>query len=289
MGADHGPLSRLTLLGRYPLGTPNTSSLAVALREALDKARGILGETRALIVAAFQKDFDYRRKADQSWVTDIDLAVERLLRTRLREQFPSHGIIGEEYPDQNALQEFTWVIDPIDGTLNLRHRIPLFGTILALLYEGKPVLGLIDLPMLGRLYSGGTGLGVWCNGQRLQLADLTDDSEIQSEIISLGGRGQYVSAGLQQGFDQMMSLHLNARTYGDCFGHALAIEGAVAAMVDFDLRVWDVAATEILVHEAGGKFFCWRVRRVSANETRYDVIFGKPRVVDWIVRTLDLK
>ena len=138
------------------------------LRDALTKARTILAETRGLIVDAFQEDFDSRRKADQSWVTDIDFAVERLLRTRLQEQFPTYGIIGEEFDEQNALAEFTWVIDPIDGTSSLRHHVPLFGTILALLYDGRPALGLIDLPMLGRLYSGGAGLGVWCNG-RLEL------------------------------------------------------------------------------------------------------------------------
>ncbi|MBI3934590.1 MAG: hypothetical protein HY316_07830 [Acidobacteria bacterium] len=256
------------------------------LRDALAKARAILAETRGLIVNAFQTDFDSRRKADQSWVTDIDLAVEQLLRTRLQEQFPTYGLIGEEYDDQNALAEFTWVIDPIDGTMNLRHRVPLFGTILALLYDGRPALGLIDLPMLGRLYSGGAGLGVWCNDRPLRLADVADESEIQSEIISLGGRGQYISAGVQHVFDELMRLHLNVRTYGDCFGHGLTIEGAVGAMVDFDLRVWDVAATQALVEEAGGKFFCWRVRRVTPTHTRYDVIFGKPRVVDWITRTL---
>jgi histidinol-phosphatase len=270
------------------LESVHKSSFETALRRTLDRARGILGETRALIVDAFQKDFEFRRKADQSWVTDIDFAAERLLRTRLQEQFPTHGIIGEEYPEQNTLKEFTWVIDPIDGTMSLRHRIPLFGTILTLLYDGRPALGLIDLPMLGRLYSGGSGLGVSCNDRPLQLADVGDDAGVPSEIMSLGYRGQYVAVGLQDTFDELMNLHLNVRTYGDCFGHAMVLEGAVGAMVDFDLRVWDVAATQVLVEEAGGKFFCWRVRRVSASETRYDVIFGKPRVVDWITRTLHL-
>jgi histidinol-phosphatase len=266
----------------------NESRLELTLRDALAQARTLLGETRQVIVAAFQKDFDSRRKADQTWVTEIDLAVERLLRTRLQELFPKYGVIGEEYDQENVLAEFTWVIDPIDGTSSLRHRIPLFGTILALLYDGRPALGLIDLPMLGRLYSGGAGLGVWCNDRPLRLADIQDDSEVPSEIISLGGRGQYVSAGMQHIFDELMSRHLHVRTYGDCFGHAMALEGAAGAMVDFDLRVWDVAATQVLVGEAGGKFFCWRVRRVSPSHTRYDVIFGKPRVVDWITRTLHL-
>jgi len=262
------------------------------LPEALAKARIILSETRALITDAFQKDFDYRRKADQTWVTEIDLAVERLLRVRLQEQFPGYGLIGEEFADQNKVAELTWVMDPIDGTASLRHRVPLFGTILALLDAGKPVLGLIDLPLLGRLYSGGAGLGVWLNERPLRITDVADDSAISSELISLGERGQYVAAEVPQVFDELMCLHPHVRTYSDCFGHGLVLEGAVGAMVDFDLRIWDVAATEVLVQEAGGKFVCVRQREGEDRhlaETRYDVLFGKPRVVDWILRTLSIE
>lgn len=291
MGADRDPLPRLTPGPIQALDTPRKTVPEATLREALAKAQAILGETRALITEALRKDFEYRRKADQTWVTDIDFAVERHLRTRLEEQFPGFGIIGEEFPDQNRIAELTWVIDPIDGTSSLRHRVPLFGTILALRHADKSVLGLIDLPMLGRLYSGGAGLGVWCNDRQVRIDDVENDSEIDSEIISLGGRAQFISPGLPNVFDELMRLHPNVRTYGDCFGHGLVIEGAVGAMVDFDLRIWDVAATEILVPAAGGKFVCVRQRPGhddSLLETRYDVIFGKPRVVDWILRTMHL-
>ena len=269
------------------------------LRDGLAKAREILAETRALIVDAFAKEFEYRRKADQTWVTEIDLAVERLMRTRLAEQFPQHGIIGEEFADQNRMAEFTWVVDPIDGTASLRHRVPLFGTILALRQGERPLLGLIDLPMLGRLYSGGSGLGVWCNDRALHIPDAssdfpeaassTSDSSASSEMISIGGRGAFVSAGAPQVFDDLMRRHRPARTYTDCFGHSLALEGSVGAMVDFDLRFWDIAATQALIPEAGGKFVCWRQRGANAVEARFDIIFGKPRVVDWILRTLELR
>jgi myo-inositol-1(or 4)-monophosphatase len=215
--------------------------------------------------------------------------VERTLRSRLAAKFPVHGLIGEEFADQNKAAEFTWVIDPIDGTSNLRHRVPLFGTILALLHEEVPVLGLMDLPLLGRLYSGGTGLGVRCNERDVRVNDLASDTGIPSEIISLGGRGQYVNAGVPELFDDLMRHHPQTRTYGDCFGHGLAIEGAIGAMVDFDLRVWDVAATEVLIREAGGKFLCMRRRGDELVNARWDVLFGKPRVVDWLLPQLPPK
>jgi myo-inositol-1(or 4)-monophosphatase len=273
------------------LNSPPEAVPETELRNTLAKARAILAESRALIQTSFEKEFQFQRKADQSWVTEIDLAVERQLRARLQEQFPAYGIVGEEFAEQNRTAEFTWVIDPIDGTASLRHRVPLFGTILALLHDGKSVLGLIDLPLLGRLFSGGAGLGVWCNDQPLHIADAGGDAEILSEIISLGGRGQFVSAGVPEVFDDLTRLHPHVRTYGDCFGHGLVLEGAVGAMVDFGLRVWDVAATELLVQEAGGKFVCVRRRdgkNDSPAEARYDVIFGKPRVVHWILQRLKL-
>jgi fructose-1,6-bisphosphatase/inositol monophosphatase family enzyme len=259
------------------------------LRNCLAGGRSILAETRQLITRAFREEFAYRRKADQSWVTEIDVAVERLVRDRLAQHYPGHGVVGEELAEQNRTAEFTWVIDPIDGTANLRHRIPLFGTILALFQHEQPVLGLIDIPLLDKLYSGGKGLGVWCNDRAVPSLDdsaTADPCAFADELISLGGRSQFLAAGVPQFFDEMMGSHPYVLPYGDCFGHGLVIEGAFGAMADFDLRVWDVAAAQALVPEAGGKFLCWRQRGENPLEARYDVIFGRPRVVDWLAGRL---
>ena len=256
------------------------------LQEYLSKVLPIVAETRTIITQALQKGFEYSLKPDGSFLTEVDLEVERTIRSRLSTLFPTHGILGEEFPQHSAPSEFHWTIDPIDGTHSFRHRIPLFGTIVALLHQSKPVLGIIDLPGLDRLYSGARGLGCWRNGQRLRLSDLTDESAIGKEILAIGDRKQFVQAGKSQVFDVLMQHHPSVRTYSDCFGHALAIEGAVGAMVDFDLRIWDTAASEILVTEAGGKYVCVRSEGKSDFEARYDVILGKPRVVDWVVQKL---
>ena len=248
----------------------------------------IAREVRMRVLRMLDAGASHWLKADGSFVTEIDLAVEDLVRSRLHDSFPSHGIFGEERPPTLPDAAFRWVIDPIDGTKSLRHRIPLFGTLLALQHEGRSVLGLIDLPMLSRTFAAGLGLGAYCNGRRLHLADVPDVEAIAQEVIAIGERRQFVACGKAGVFDGLVRAHESVRTYCDCFGHALAVGGAVGAMVDYNLHLWDVAASEVLIREAGGVY-----RRMNEDAAadrpggRYDVIFGKPAVVDWVCRTLE--
>jgi fructose-1,6-bisphosphatase/inositol monophosphatase family enzyme len=246
-------------------------------------AEAIVRETRAVVLAALGREIPHRLKADGSFVTDVDLHVEDLVRSRLAATFPEHGILGEERAGPTGTAEYLWVVDPIDGTHSLRHRIPLFGTILALRRGGRSILGVIDLPMLDRTYVGVEGFGAYRNGERVELTDVQAPEDIAREVIATGERRQFVGAGREDAFDRLMRAHGSVRTYCDCFGHALAIEGAVGAMVDFNLRLWDVAATEVLIREAGGVFEHVAMRGSSAPaEEMHDVVFGKPGVVAWV-------
>ncbi len=249
----------------------------------LSAACDIVGQTRALIESALETGFTHRSKADGSFVTDVDIAVEEKARTLLASRFPTHRIIGEELPETDSAHALTWVIDPIDGTKSFRHGVPLYGTLLALLYGEDPILGIIDLPGLDRTYSAARGLGTRCNGRPVTLQDLPGDEAMEKEIIGIGDRQQFVSAGRTKVFDVLMQAHPGVRTYTDCFGHALALEGAVGAMVDFDLRLWDTMASKVLMEEAGGRYVCSQRAGKELRERRFDVILGKPRVVDWIL------
>lgn len=108
-------------------------------------AETVARECRQLLWQKLDEGAAHWLKADGSFVTEIDLAVEDHVRRRLGEAFPDHGILGEERPETAAASPYRWVIDPIDGTKSLRLGIPLFGTLLALQYDGAAVLGLIDL------------------------------------------------------------------------------------------------------------------------------------------------
>ena len=252
-----------------------------------DVAEAIVRETRSVVLAALAREVPHRLKADGTFVTDVDLQVEDLVRSRLGAQFPEHGILGEERAETAGASGYLWVVDPIDGTHSLKHRIPLFGTILALRRNGRSILGVIDLPMLDRTYVGLEGLGAYRNGERVRSTDVPEPEAVEREVIATGERRQFVAAGKVDAFDRLMRAHGSVRTYCDCFGHALAIEGSVGAMVDYNLRLWDVAATEVLIREAGGVIeHVARRGSSSPGEEMHDVVFGKPGVVAWVRRAL---
>lgn len=267
----------------------NSAPTKIDLQIFKDIAMEIIQESRSIIKKAIKDGFSHRLKEDQSFVTDVDLEVEKSIRSGIQTAFPGHRILGEELPQLETESSYEWIIDPIDGTHSFRHLVPLFGTLLALQYNGSSVLGIIDLPGLNRCYSGAAGLGAYCNRQLLKLSDLTNEDSIEKEIIAIGERQQFVKAGKTDVFDTLMKNHPSVRTYCDCFGHAMALEGAAGAMVDYNLCRWDFAATEILIAEAGGKFIVSQNKNSGNGEMRFDLIFGKPSVVDWIVSTLDIK
>jgi myo-inositol-1(or 4)-monophosphatase len=162
--------------------------------------------------------------------------------------------------------------------MSLAHGVPLFGTIVALQWKGESVVGVINLPILRRCYSAGRGIGARRNGKIFQLSKV-GDAGIDSEIIALGDRQQFEHAGLTATFDAIMESHRWVRTYTDCFGHCLAAEGAVGAMFDPGVYPWDFAATQVLVREGGGRF----EMRPQNEPGQFNVIFGKPAVVQWIL------
>ncbi|MEP6571674.1 MAG: inositol monophosphatase family protein [Gemmatimonadota bacterium] len=238
--------------------------------------------SRRVILRRQASGFRKRLKADASYVTDADLEVERVLRREITRRFPEHGIIGEEFPAVNAGAPFQWILDPIDGTLSFTHGIPFFGTIIGLHHHGVPIVGVIDHAALGLCYSAGLGLGSWRNGKRIRIRDLAPGDVLEREVISAGDRSRFVQCRSGGAFDRLLRIHANVRGYSDCLGHTLAAEGKVGATLDYGLKLWDLAATRLLVEEAGGKYV---VTYETAGEPVpiYGIIFGKPRVVDWLI------
>ena len=259
------------------------------LRQLSEIAVRIVRESRSLIGHTESREIKYRRKPDGSFVTDIDLEIEDLIRTRLRSAFPEHGIVGEERQDTISESGYQWIIDPIDGTDSFRHGIPLYGTLLALRYDREPLIGIISLPALNRIYVAASGLGAYRNGKLLTLEDV-EPCAIEDEIIAVGERRGFLKCGHSLTFDNLMQINSSVRTYSDCFGHALAVEGCVGAMVDYNLCIWDVAATEVLIREVGGLLVRTNTDETTDNyETRYNVVFGKPKVVKWILNQIGVE
>ena len=245
------------------------------------RALELADEARALIQAALRQGFTVKQKSDGSFVTDADLRVEEQLRVRIREAFPEHGILGEEFPAHNPAAVFQWILDPIDGTEDFVHRVPTFGSIIALYYRGQPLIGVLDHPALDMRASGGFGLGTFYNGARVQLGDTT-----AAKRIVLSARANFVryrDAGDR--FDRLVRVFPNHRIYRSCFGQTLVAIGAADAMVDYHDRPWDLAAAPILVTEAGGEYRLLHEFEAEGAPVR-SAVFGRRASVENIVQVL---
>jgi fructose-1,6-bisphosphatase/inositol monophosphatase family enzyme len=229
--------------------------------------------------------FTSELKEDQTPVSQVDLQCEEMLRDRIRRRYPDHGIIGEEYGAERGDAEFVWTIDPIDGTQNLIHRIPTFGTIIGLLFRGKPVLGWIEHPVLGDSLRGGVGVGAFLNGRRLSVGDLACSALSANDVIATNCPatfGKYVDM-----LWRVLKFHPHVRMYYDVYAHSLAIAGSLAAMVEYNLKIWDLSATQALIEAAGGTFLEVGSDQEAGKPTRYHAVFGKSRAVDLIARELN--
>ena len=187
-------------------------------------------------------------KADGSPVTEADRGAEELMRSRIRSRFPAHGVIGEELGAERADAEFVWVLDPIDGTKSFASAVPLFGTLIALLHEGQPVLGCIHQPVLRQLLVG-DGASASLNGsparvratRRIEDATLLTSDPVNAAAPPGGRR-----------FEALARRARLVRTWGDCYGYLLVATGWADVMYDPLMNAWDIAALVPVVRGAGG-------------------------------------
>ncbi len=243
------------------------------LSAALRCAEAAADAARREILPRF-RNVGVETKRDGSPVTEADRAAERAIREVLRSFDPELAILGEEYGAEGDAGARGWLVDPIDGTIGFSRGLPLYGTLIALLEDGEPVLGLIDLPSLGERTLGYRGGGVRRNGVPVRCSQETDP---RRAIISHGDPFAFELFGARPAFARMAAELPMLRGYTDAFGHAQVVAGSVAAMVDVNLNPWDVAATQALVPEAGGRCVTLPAR---AEGRGIGLVFGSPALVE---------
>ena len=244
------------------------------MRDALRVAALACDRARAEILPRFRR-VAIETKRDGSPVTEADRAAELAIRDVIEQAFPDDAILGEEFGSKVSGGNRRWVIDPIDGTIAFSRGIPLFTTLIALLVDETPVLGMIDLPASNDRISGFQGGGVWRGDQRIEVSKTTG---LADALICHGDLFCFDAAGLRPVFDGLTRHARLLRGYTDAFGHLLVLSGAADAMIDCDLNPWDAAVTRVLAHEAGG--VCW-VRERNDGE-KLDLVFGNESLVSSI-------
>jgi inositol-phosphate phosphatase/L-galactose 1-phosphate phosphatase/histidinol-phosphatase len=193
-------------------------------------------------------------KPDLSPVTIADRAAELAMRRLIAARFPAHGILGEEFGRERAEAEFTWVLDPIDGTKSFISGVPLFGTLIALAYRGRPVLGIIDQPISRERWIGAAGRPTTLNGVPIRcrkcpaLAAATVFATSPDMF-----RGDDAAA-----FARVASAAKLVRFGADCYAYGLVAHGLVDLVVEASLKPYDFSAMLPIVEGAGGVATDWR-------------------------------
>jgi histidinol phosphatase-like enzyme (inositol monophosphatase family) len=231
------------------------ASTDLSLRQLLDIALEVVWEAGKVTLRYFQTQLDVELKSDESPVTLADRETETFLRTRLKSLFPSHAIHGEEYGREGAeTASHRWIIDPIDGTKSFLRGIPLYGTMLGLERDGEAVVGAIFFPALDELIGAASGEGCWWNGRR---AHVSPCATLADALLLCTDYAHFPKASKQPPFERLCRDTRLQRTWGDCYGHCLVATGRAEVMLDASMKVWDCAALQPILEEAGGTFTDW--------------------------------
>jgi histidinol-phosphatase len=200
-------------------------------------------------------DLHVEQKPDLTPVSDADRATEEALRNLLRRARPRDAVLGEE-GGRTGSGPRCWVIDPIDATKNYVRGVPVWATLIGLMDGDKVVVGVVTAPALGRRWWAAVGGGAW-TGRSLAKATRIQASGVSSladASLSYSGIGGWAKAGRLDGFMSLAESVWRTRAFGDFWSHMLVAEGAVDISAEPDVSLWDLAALQVIVEEAGGRF-----------------------------------
>lgn len=249
----------------------------IALANRLADAAG------AAIRPLFRSAFAHEAKADASPVTEADRAAEAAMRRILDAEAPRDGIIGEEYGTERPDAARQWVLDPIDGTISFMAGRPIFGTLIALMQDGWPVLGIIDQPISGERWVGAVGHATLLGGQPAR----TRPCRTLAEATLASSGPQYFDDHSAEHF-MALAAKTNRRTVwgGDCYNYGLLASGHMDLVVETGLKLHDYAALVPIVEGAGGTMCDWNGDPLSATSDGHVIALGDPARLEDVIEAL---
>ncbi|HEX2836479.1 MAG TPA: histidinol-phosphatase [Thermoanaerobaculia bacterium] len=245
--------------------TPDLS-LALRLADAADEITLRHFQSATLAV---------RTKVDMTPVSEADEACERALREILARERPDDAILGEEYGTSGS-QTRRWIIDPIDGTKNYVRGIPVYATLIGLAEGDRVIAGVVSAPAMGRRWWAARGEGAFANGRKIQASKIESLGEAHIAYDSITDFDRH---GTTANFLKLVRQCTRARGFGDFWIHMLVAEGAIEIAVEPAVAAWDMAALQVIVEEAGGRFTDLQGRArfdggsgVSTNGPLHDIV-----------------
>jgi histidinol-phosphatase len=219
-------------------------------------ARTLADEADAITLSRFTAtDLRVDRKPDRTPVTDADLAVEDAVRARLATERPADAVVGEERGSRGDADR-AWVLDPIDGTKNFLRGVPAWATLIALVDRGRPVVGVISAPALARRWWAAEGHGAHGAGAdgAARPIRVSGVSELADAYLSTTHLGEWARRRSREAYLALVDACWENRAFGDFWQHCLVAEGAIDLAAEPIVNRWDVAAVQVIVEQAGGRF-----------------------------------
>ncbi|MEZ5485911.1 MAG: inositol monophosphatase family protein [Lysobacteraceae bacterium] len=260
----------------------------IDLDQALETAKRAAQSAAAIIRDGYEAhrrggNVGVRIKADQSPVTEVDEAAERVIREIILADFPDHAIYGEEQ-GRSGEGDWLWLVDPLDGTKSFVRGQPMLSTQIALMHRDRLLLGVSSAPVLGELAWARRGGGAFLDGQSIRMAACDD---IADAAVSTGNLKSLAAGTCWNVLGEIAREANRLRGYGDFFHYHLLARGALDAVIESDVNILDIAALAVIIEEAGGVFTDLDGRALDLD-TRSVLAAGpalhaqlQPRFVDW--------
>ena len=223
-------------------------------RELSRFANSFADKSRKILKKKFLMKHDIEKKKDGSFVTNIDKEIELVFREKLNKAYSSHNVLGEEFGFDDKKGDFTWVIDPLDGTHNFIAGKPLFGTLISCLKKNIPILGVIDIPILDQRWSGGNKIGVKLNNKKCD--PFCKKKKYENLIVSSTSLLMFNDK--QQKRIKNIYGKIGFPVFGsDCYSYGLLLSGKIDQVIEAQMKPWDFLAQVALINEHGGIITDW--------------------------------
>ncbi|RPA58092.1 histidinol-phosphatase [Gordonia oryzae] len=232
----------------HPVPESDDSDLGIALQLAIAADDLTMARFGAL-------DLQVSQKPDLTPVSDADLACEEMIREYLSRRRPGDVVLGEEFGGEPTRSGRQWVIDPIDGTKNFVRGVPVWATLISLLVDGVATVGVVSAPALRRRWWAAQGQGAFAEFDgRTRSLSVSGVADVASASLAFSSLSGWAQAGIRERFIALTDEVWRVRGYGDFFNYCLVAEGAVDIAAEPEVSLWDLAAPDIIVREAGGRF-----------------------------------
>lgn len=248
--------------------------MTIINQDLIDLAERAANLSRPILRRYFRADLDVIRKGDESPVTRADREAETAMRQLLSREVPGHGIIGEEHGTERGDSDYVWVLDPLDGTRAFVVGKPTFGTLIALAYKGQPVLGVIDMPLLGERWVGALGHTTTFNGRPAKTRSCEGLSQAWINTTS----PEMFTGGREGAFQRVRQASAGCNYGGDCYGYGLVASGHLDMTIEAGMQTYDFMALVPVVQGAGGMITDWAGQPLTLQSDGSVLAVGDARV-----------